>query len=111
MTSLSSKYMGFLNESGGDMLVLNGYMTAINYLAKNIHIKTNCQVHKIIYDQNAKNSNSPHCLTVDTNSGQFTCNHVVVTVPLGCLKANAVKFEPELPLRKQNAIDRLGAGT
>jgi hypothetical protein len=109
MTSLSSKYMGFLHETGGDMLVLNGYMTAINYLAKNVDIKTNCQVRKIIYNkEDAKNSN--RCVTLATSLGDMTCDHVVVTVPLGCLKHNAVEFEPALPARKQQAINRLGAG-
>jgi len=35
---------------------------------------------------------------------------VVISLPLGVLKANAVAFDPPLPLRKQHAIDRLGFG-
>ncbi len=38
------------------------------------------------------------------------CDAVVVTVPLGVLKANAIKFTPELPAWKQDAIDKLGYG-
>ena len=35
---------------------------------------------------------------------------VVVTLPLGVLKAGVVRFNPPLPPRKQSAIDRLGFG-
>ena len=35
---------------------------------------------------------------------------VLVTVPLGVLKAKSIKFEPELPEWKQESIDKLGFG-
>jgi monoamine oxidase len=35
---------------------------------------------------------------------------VIVTVPLGVLKAGDIKFTPSLPDNKQYAIDRLGIG-
>jgi monoamine oxidase len=35
---------------------------------------------------------------------------VIVTVPLGVLKAGDIKFTPRLPDNKQYAIDRLGIG-
>jgi len=35
---------------------------------------------------------------------------VVVTVPLGCLKAGDVRFQPPLPEEKQAAIRGLGYG-
>jgi lysine-specific histone demethylase 1 len=40
----------------------------------------------------------------------FEAAAVVVTVPLGCLKAKDVKFDPPLPLWKAQAIDSLGFG-
>ncbi|MEO1027706.1 MAG: FAD-dependent oxidoreductase [Pseudomonadota bacterium] len=36
---------------------------------------------------------------------------VIVTVPLGVLKQNTIRFEPALPTRKLGAIQRLGVGT
>ncbi len=36
--------------------------------------------------------------------------HVVVTVPLGVLKAGAIAFDPPLPAARQQAISRLGMG-
>ena len=35
---------------------------------------------------------------------------VVVTVPIGCLKAHDIDFQPALPPWKQEAIDRMGNG-
>ncbi|XP_065862171.1 lysine-specific histone demethylase 1 homolog 2 [Euphorbia lathyris] len=40
----------------------------------------------------------------------FQADMVLCTVPLGVLKKRTIKFEPELPRRKLDAIDRLGFG-
>ena len=40
----------------------------------------------------------------------FRSDMVLCTVPLGVLKKRAVEFEPELPRRKLDAIERLGFG-
>ena len=40
----------------------------------------------------------------------FLCKYVLVTIPLGCLKARSVEFRPTLPEWKQNAIDTMGVG-
>jgi len=40
----------------------------------------------------------------------FKGSHVVVTVPLGVLKAGSIRFEPRLPRRKRRAIGRVGYG-
>ncbi len=36
---------------------------------------------------------------------------MLVTVPLGCLKAGHISFQPALPEWKQEAIEKLGFGT
>jgi polyamine oxidase len=41
----------------------------------------------------------------------FRADQVVVTVPLGVLKAGSITFVPELPPSHQGPIDRLGVGT
>lgn len=41
---------------------------------------------------------------------EFIAEHVIVTVPIGVLKANTIAFSPALPSAKQNAITRLGSG-
>ncbi|RKP05685.1 amine oxidase [Thamnocephalis sphaerospora] len=50
-------------------------------------------------------------IRVSTAGGtEYSADAVIVTVPLGVLKANAIKFCPPLPARKQLAIERLGFG-
>lgn len=45
-----------------------------------------------------------------TNGVTFAGSHVIVTVPIGVLKANAIAFDPPLPAEKQDVIDRMGVG-
>ncbi|KAI9812419.1 MAG: hypothetical protein M1827_004650 [Pycnora praestabilis] len=49
--------------------------------------------------------------TVECEDGEtFEADHVIITVPLGVLKEDAVQFEPALPDWKSGAIQRLGYG-
>ena len=48
--------------------------------------------------------------TVHSASGELACRHVIVTLPLGVLRAGAVTFDPPLPDGKREAIERLGVG-
>lgn len=48
--------------------------------------------------------------TVHSRAGEFPCRHVVVTLPLGVLQAGVVTFDPPLPDRKREAVERLGVG-
>ena len=41
---------------------------------------------------------------------KFRGQHVIVTATLGCLKAGDIKFDPELPKWKSEAIATLGFG-
>lgn len=43
--------------------------------------------------------------------GLQTFDAVLVTVPLGVLKAGSIRFDPPLPAKKRAAIDALGMGT
>lgn len=45
-----------------------------------------------------------------TNGSTFKADAAVVTLPLGVLKKGTVAFEPPLPARKTEAIERLGYG-
>lgn len=47
---------------------------------------------------------------VAQGGAEFACDAVVVTVPLGVLKAGSIRFVPELPGWKQDAIRKLGFG-
>ena len=47
---------------------------------------------------------------VQTGDESFEADAVIVTVPLGVLKAGAIEFEPPLPDTVAGPIDRLGMG-
>ena len=47
---------------------------------------------------------------VCANGTSIYAKNVVVAVPVGVLKANAIKFEPRLPDWKQEAIQSIGFG-
>ena len=48
---------------------------------------------------------------VQTSGGEtFRADKVIVTVPLGLLKADGIAFRPPLPEKKLDAIQSLGAG-
>ena len=48
-------------------------------------------------------------LTTQDNH-HYSNKYVLITVPLGCLKARTIEFIPSLPDWKQQAIDRMGFG-
>jgi monoamine oxidase/CRP-like cAMP-binding protein len=45
-----------------------------------------------------------------TTRGRFDADAAIITLPLGVLQSRAVRFDPELPARKRDAIQRLGVG-
>ena len=49
-------------------------------------------------------------VTANTSLGTHQADAVIVTVPLGVLKAKTITFEPPLPQPKRDAIARLGMG-
>lgn len=79
-----------------------GYQPIIDGLAKGLPIQYNCIVETIDYQGKSIN--------VHTNQGVFKADRVLITLPLGVLKSQKVKFIPPIPTRKQSAIDRLGMG-
>ncbi len=55
------------------------------------------------------NKNDLIRLTTQDNR-QYFSKYVLITIPLGCLKARSIQFTPSLPDWKQEAIDRMGFG-
>lgn len=52
-----------------------------------------------------------HGVQVRVENGKvFTADAAIITVPLGVLKSNVIKFEPKLPEWKEAAIADLGVG-
>ncbi len=89
--------------SGRDDLLPGGYDQLIMPLAEGLDVRLGYAVNEIDY--------SGDRVTILTNTGEFTANHVIVTLPLGVLKERTVQFRPELPAEKLTAIDRLAMGT
>lgn len=89
---------------GPDTLFPDGYDAIPKHLAKSLNIKLNQVVEQIAY-----NPKTPS-VTVTTNQSTFTAQRCVITLPLGVLKSNTIKFFPPLPKAKQSAISRLGSG-
>lgn len=87
---------------GRDVVFPGGYDQVVNTLAKDLDIRLGVAVEKITY--------SGRPVTVQTNAGMLEAAAVVLTVPLGVLQAGAILFEPPLPARKREALDKIGIG-
>lgn len=86
--------------SGVEKIATNGYDTIPNYLANGLNVQLNQRVTKIDYTD-AK-------IKITHNGNISEADYVIVTVPLGVLKANKIQFTPALPNDKQLAIDKIG---
>lgn len=88
---------------GNDALLPDGYDAIIKGLAQGLDIRLDQTVTEVRWDENG--------VEVVLQTGQtFSADDVVITVPLGVLKSGAIRFSPELPTDKREAIDRLGTG-
>ena len=79
-----------------------GYNQITDYLARGLDIRLNTIVRRIDY--------SGDSVQIFTDHERYEADVVIVTVPIGVLKAGKIEFSPALPERKQAAIDRMGSG-
>ncbi|ALG10603.1 FAD-dependent oxidoreductase [Kibdelosporangium phytohabitans] len=102
---LSLKYWedGYLVYGYGDSILHQGYQSVVDALADGLDVRLRHVVTRI--------DTSAGPVRVSTDQGEFQADKVLVTVPLGVLKAEAVRFDPPLPAAKRSAIARLGFGT
>ncbi|KAJ0242990.1 polyamine oxidase 4 [Hirschfeldia incana] len=91
--------------SGGHGLMVQGYEPVIRTIAKDIDIRLNHRVTKV-----SRTSNNKVIVEVEGGTTNFVADAVIITVPIGVLKANLILFEPELPQWKTSAISDLGVG-
>jgi monoamine oxidase len=88
---------------GTDFLIPDGYLSIFESLVSKNEIIYNAEVMEI--------QSGTDTITVKTRDGkQYMADYVVVTVPLGVLKANTIKFTPNLSSEKQAAISKLNFG-
>jgi monoamine oxidase len=87
----------------GDYRILDGYDRLLGALAVGLDIRLNTVVEAIDWSGDGVRVTS-------TNGKVFEGERVILTLPLGVLKARRVRFTPELPAEKQAAIDQLRVG-
>ncbi|GAB5446131.1 MAG: hypothetical protein Gyms2KO_10040 [Gymnodinialimonas sp.] len=88
---------------GEDLMVAGGYDQLLQSLVGGLDLRLNWQVSEI--------NHSPGSAAIrGADGGRLTFDAVVVTLPLGVLKAGRVAFDPPLPSQKQTAIQALGMG-
>ena len=82
---------------------LGGYRRLVEPLARGLDVRTGTVVTAVAV--------LPDGVSVTTADGAtHRGSHVLVTVPLGVLKAAAIRFDPPLPAARLAAIARLGFG-
>ena len=98
-----------IDDFDGDQVFLqDGYTPIVEELARPLQkadlIETNVEVYGIDWTGNP--------VTVHTSKGSYQAKRVVLTIPLGYLKAyHESLFHPALPPSKVEAINSLGFGT
>jgi polyamine oxidase len=85
-----------------DVMPHGGYRGVVDHLADGLDIRTAQPVLRVAQD--------PNGVTVQTPSESFLGSHVVLTVPLGVLKAGSIAFDPLLPAPHVDAVARVGFG-
>lgn len=87
---------------GEDVLLAQGFQIIVQHLAKGLSIRTNEIVRRVDWSQSA--------IKVVTESGSFQADKVLLTLPVGVLKAGSVEIVPPLPPAKVEAISKLEMG-
>jgi monoamine oxidase len=87
------------------MLVVSGYQRMAEYLSKTKGV-TVLLNHKVVSVQNDQGISTVKC----SNGFAASAESIIIAVPLGVLKKNAIKFTPALPNWKTEAIKNIGFG-
>lgn len=111
LSALSAAHWNQDEEYGGfggpHCFVVGGYNQPFKYISELLDIRLKEEVSQVVIND-AKDKDS---VMIRTKSGLETeCDAVVVTVPLGVLKQQSIKFIPDLPEWKKESIHRLGFG-
>ena len=100
---LSLKWFGTEGQfDGPDLILPQGYDRLARHLADGLTIRSGTAVTHITDDTSG--------VRLETSGGVVTADRVIVTVPLGVLKAGTITFDPPLSAAKWAAIARLGFG-
>ena len=86
-----------------DVMIVDGMQAFVNSLAKNVQPSLGEAVEAVIRTESG--------VSIQTTHRHIEADAVIVSVPLGVLKAGSIHFDPGLPVEHRAAIDRLGFGT
>jgi monoamine oxidase len=90
-------------SEGDDLLVLGGYGGLADHLADGLDVRVSTAVLEVSWGADGAD------LTL-ADGALFTCDRLVVTVPLAVLAADDITFDPPLPDTHRSAIDTVGTG-
>lgn len=90
-------------DDGGDYRILGGYGTIVEALAAGLTIYDDDPVIEVAWE-------GPGVRAVTLGGEAYEADAAVVTVPLGVLQAEAVRFSPDLPSTKRAALLGLRMG-
>ena len=86
-----------------DQIVVGGYSTLLTSDAEGLEVLLSSVVNRVAHDDRG--------VSLRLGTGEsLSADRVVVTVPLGVLKAAAIEFSPALPFAHRGAISALGMG-
>jgi monoamine oxidase len=95
-------YLFSREYSGDEFLFPDGYDQVLKNFEGDYQLSLSDKVSHVDY--------SGQEVRVKSSRGQNSYDAVILTVPLGVLKAQSIGFTPALPADKQSAISRLGYG-
>lgn len=92
---------GYVEHSGGNVAIDGGYRMLVDHLAAGLDIRLGEEVHEIAHGSGG--------IVVTTATGRYEADQVVVTVPLGVLRAGTITFTPPIAT-VERAASRLAMG-
>ncbi|KAI5065944.1 hypothetical protein GOP47_0018568 [Adiantum capillus-veneris] len=104
----NNSHSGF---AGPHCMIKGGFSAVMEALGTGLEIQLEQEVTEIDYLCRDEKHGGLDKIQVQTRGGAMYCaDAVLLTVPLGCMKAGLIKFSPPLPEPKISSIDRLGLG-
>jgi monoamine oxidase len=88
---------------GDDVIFPGGYGVIFDALARDLDIRLNQVVQTIRYDTDG--------VIVETDRDSFAASRVIITLPIGVLQSDSIRFSPDLPAWKTASIQQIGSGT
>lgn len=88
--------------AGDDYILPGGYGSLVARYGEGLPVALSTPASVVRWDANG--------VVIETPRGNLRARALIVTVPVGVLKAGSIRFVPELPLATLEALDGLGMG-